>query len=334
MNRFNVCIPAKALLFGEYGVLYGGRALAVTFFQDYFQISATLKKQSNNCQIKINSDFFNSQSLNISNEQFIQENKSPLDRDSFFFVNLLKPWHLHLKNWDLEFHIENSFSPSLGFGSSSALIAGFSKILWQMIYNNKDYLTSTLFWKNVRTSIQNIQGQGSGYDVAVQLAGSNITDKNVIQFWSFQNQEGSAIPKIESFYPKEHISNLGCFIATHIYSDTKKALKKFQSEKNKLNFAAQHSDIANELYNHNSFEDLALAMQKSLKIAQNQEIIPTESESFNNLLAKLDLFHIPFKTMGAGHGDCIWVLAKKSALIQNCQIPEKNISFAFENYGS
>jgi hypothetical protein len=34
--------------------------------------------------------------------------------------------------------------------------------------------------------------------------------------------------------------------------------------------------------------------------------------------------------MGAGHGDCLWVLLNKNKLKTECQISESDIPFAFE----
>jgi mevalonate kinase len=335
MNSLHLSIPAKALLFGEYGVLYGGKAIAVTFFSNYFHISIKIQKIANDESISIKSDFFPNKLIQFSQNHLSNDFMYKNDANVFFFVNLLKPWKELLKPYKLEIHIEKSYSPSLGFGSSSALIAGISRGLWQLIYQNEEYLNHPLFWKNIRDSIKNIQGKGSGYDVAVQLAASqsNQLDKN-LNLWIFQNKKGSEIPTIEKITHNKNISDYGCFLSTNIYSDTTKAIKKFQNEKNKLIYAKQHSDLADWFLINHSLEHLKIGMERSLKIAKEQGIIPINNEKFNKLLSILNSQNVPYKTMGAGHGDCLWILTNKKKLTMECHIPEADIPFAFETYGT
>lgn len=334
MNSVRVHIPAKALLFGEYGVLYGGKAIAVTFFNYCFLISIKIYKLNSENNVTIHSDFFPNKTLQFSQSDLNSEILKS-ETNIFFFVNLLKPWKEVLKPYKIEIHIEKSYSPSLGFGSSSALIAGISRGLWQLIYQNEEYINHSLFWKYIRNSIKNIQGDGSGYDVSVQLAASQNDKLNKkISLWAFQNQEENDIPAIKNFYPNENISNYGCFLSTNIYSDTAKAIHTFHNETNKLNFAKKHSELADWFIINHSIKNLKIGMKKSLQIALEQKIIPTGNIKFNNLLSTLHSQKIPYKSMGAGHGDCLWVLTNKKNLMEKCHIPEADIPFAFETYGT
>ncbi len=335
MNSLHLSIPAKALLFGEYGVLSGGKAIAVTFFSECFQIIIHIQKTNGDESIVINSDFFPNKFIQFPQSYLSNEIISNCDSNVFFFINLLKPWKEVLKPYKLKIHIEKSYSPSLGFGSSSALIAGISKGLWQLIYQNEGFLKHPSFWKKIRESIKNIQGNGSGYDVATQLIASQDSQLNQkMNLWIVQNIKESDIPSFKKFIPNENISNYGCFISTNIYSDTSKAIKKFQNKKNKFDFATQHSDLADWFLTNHSLEHLKVGMEKSLKIANGQGIVPMENKKFNHLLSILNSQNIPYKTMGAGGGDCLWVLANKKTLTLKCNIPEIDIPFAFETYGT
>ncbi|WP_397601310.1 hypothetical protein [Silvanigrella sp.] len=329
MNQVYLCIPAKAILFGEYGVLYGGKAVAVTFFDPCFKISIKIKRFEDNSSIKIKSDFFSNQIIQFS----IHDNNEIIKNDPniLFFSNLIKPWSSYLENCELNIEIQKSFSPSLGFGSSSALIAGISAGLWQLIFQNKEYLNQIEFWNNVKQSIQNIQGGGSGYDVAVQLAAieKNEIDKNT-NFWIFQNKMNSIIPNIHAFEPNISLNNLGCFISTNIYSNTTKALHKFQNDKEKLRYANRHSEICESFLELNTMNNLQILMKKSLEIAHSQKILPIQNKKFNDLISTFNSKQISYKTMGAGHGDCLWVLLNKNKLKTECQISESDIPFAFE----
>lgn len=335
MNSLHLSIPAKALLFGEYGVLYGGKAIAVTFFSNCFHISIKIQKITEDETVTVQSEFFPRKFIQFPIHELSNNSFSKNDTNIFFFGNLLRPWKKVLKSCKLEIYIEKSYPPALGFGSSSALIAGVSRGLWELIYQNKEYLNSPLFWKNIRDSIKNIQGNGSGYDVAVQLAASqNNPLDNKTKLWIFQNKKESPIPSIQSFIPNEDISKYGCFLSTNIYSNTTQAIKMFQNEKNKLDFAKKHTSLANWFLLNHSVEDLKIGMEKSLKIANQQRILPTNIEKFNRLLSILATQHISYKTMGAGHGDCLWVLTSRKKLAEECHIPETDIPFSFEIYGT
>jgi mevalonate kinase len=333
MNQVYLCIPAKAILFGEYGVLYGGKAVAVTFFDHCFNISLKIKRLEENSSIKIKSDFFPNQNIQFSIHDN-NENKSN-DPNIFFFSNLIKPWNSYLENYELNIEIQKSFSPSLGFGSSSALIAGISAGLWQLIYQNKEYLNQIEFWNNIKQSIQNIQGGGSGYDVAVQLAAieNDETDKKT-KFWIFQNKLNSIIPNIYPYIPNINLNSLGCFISTNIYSNTTKALHKFQNDKEKLVFANSHSKICESFLELKTIDDLQLIMKNSLEIARSQKILPLHNKKFNDLISIFNSKQISYKSMGAGHGDCLWVLLNKNKIKTECQISESDIPFAFETIGT
>lgn len=198
----------------------------------------------------------------------------------------------------------------------------------------KAYMNSEEFWEKIRNSLKFIQGNGSGYDVGVQLVASeNATCNTRPQFWVFQNQKGNSIPIIEKLDIKNDTTCFGSFILTHIYSDTAKAVKKFLGEKNKTIIAAKHAQLAENFLVDSSLISLKNEMGKSQKIAIDQGLLPMENKKFYMLVTLLKDKNIPFKTMGSGHGDCLWVLANKETLINECQIPEKDISFMFENMG-
>lgn len=333
MNHVHLSIPAKALLFGEYGVLFGGKAIAVTFFDHYFEISLKIKNFEENSSIQIKSDFFTNKNILFSTNDF--ENSLNQDPNIFFFVNLLKPWKHFLNHSHLEIEIHKSFSPALGFGSSSALIAGVSSALWQLIFQNQDYLNQIEFWNYIKQSITNIQGSGSGYDVAVQLAALKEQETNSkTKCWIFQNKNNSIVPSISHFVPDVSIFNLGCFVSTNIYSNTSKIIRKFQNTKDKKNFANKHAEISDLFLTNQSIENIQICMNKSIKIAKEQDILPTNDIKLNQLISTFNSKQISFKTMGAGHGDCLWVLANKNKLITECRISEIDIPFAFETYGT
>ncbi|MES2614134.1 MAG: hypothetical protein V4591_01830, partial [Bdellovibrionota bacterium] len=57
-------------------------------------------------------------------------------------------------------------------------------------------------------------------------------------------------------------------------------------------------------------------------------IFPSNCE-FKNLLLRLK--DVPFKTMGAGGGDCLWVLCSRKKLLEELNFASEDIAFAFED---
>lgn len=318
-------IPAKALLFGEYGVLAGGRALVRLLPHLFFDIEINIKKRSEHIKnsasntstyVYVKSDFFKQGFCEFSlNAQTINRiDASEQNPEQKFFENILMPWSDELKNHDMMICIHDSFAPDLGFGSSSSILTALSYTLFVHFYDSKPQITDENLWEKVRTSLSYTQGTASGYDVGVQLAHviANMTNKkdtDILQtsFWIYKNQSHTIVPHIEQWHAFDNTSNLnwlGSFVKTNIYSDTKKVLKKFStlSEHEKVFFMTEHAKIAEEFLNSPNQDTLIKCMNRSVALAKKQGIY-CETDMTKELILK----NIPFKTMGSGCGDCIWV---------------------------
>ncbi|MBX9704004.1 MAG: hypothetical protein K2X39_07600 [Silvanigrellaceae bacterium] len=335
--HFHCKVPAKAMLFGEYGVLFGYPAAAVTFWQEYFEIEAQFTpKQKQKNPVEIESDFFTDKKVFISLEKEFHEKKEQ------FFYSILNEWQEELKNINANFKIHHSFSPSLGFGSSSALIAGINALLQEYFYpEEKKKLTLTI-WQKMYRALLAIQKSGSGYDIAIQFLMAEVKNSNIflknscLKFWKYRiaKEPGGTLPFVEEFTPIEQKESYGCFVKTHLYSDTTESLKLFfMDPQGKEKFAYQHGLLALSFFEDSSLKNTTLLMQNSLNIALEQKILLQEIKFFLENKILLGEHSPRYKTMGAGRGDTLWVLHSQEELLK-FGIEKNDIAFCFaqQNY--
>ncbi len=326
MFNLDLNIPAKALLFGEYGLLYKGVGVGCVLPNINFEVQIQIK-DSHESRVIVESRFFEG-----GKDEFVFEEKN---QDRYFYKALL-PWQKHLENKLLYIKVKKSFSPSLGFGSSAAMITAISYALTQYVTGKKPSLSSPYLWSYIRQSLKNVQGISSGYDVGLQLAyllnskGSVTWNTNNL-FWTFQNTD-TAVPKITPLsLEQDLIPQLGCFIKTHVYSDTTKVLGSFASlsEENKKHYSSEHTKIAESFLQNPNFENLIQCMQTSRVVSAEQKI-----DADHKLFEQLKLHHIPFKTMGSGCGDCLWVASNARKLLNYELIASEDIAFSFSAFAS
>lgn len=169
MSDASFRIPAKILLFGEYGLLTGGVGLVLTTDSHVFEVSFQLKSNTvpNRTQVVVDSAFFSSRTVTGILDEFKNS-----DEPVSFFLKALVPWQQNLNGFDLYIFVKKSFPPHFGFGSSSALLASLHLFLsqsFQIPFN------SPTGWQRLRESLLAVQGRGSGYDVVVQtISGAQV----------------------------------------------------------------------------------------------------------------------------------------------------------------
>lgn len=308
-------VPAKAMLFGEYGVLAYFPAIAVTFYNYFFDIDVEITPNGSRItNVRVNSLFFKRGDIVFSFD------KEP-DDESEFFYKLFLPWKDRLLGLNITVDIRKSFPSNLGFGSSSAIIAAVCMALYEYLYGMENILYESQFWDFVRQSLFQIQGEGSAYDIGVQLAAIMKNDSS-LQVWKFQNQVITTVPLIEQLkIPLDILKQYGCFVKTYIYANTQKILNNFINSKDKNEITVLNGESALHFLQKYTIENIKKLMNKS----HNIMAVPEEME-----LIYSKLYGIPFKPMGAGLGDCLWVLSTKKQLMLN-GFKEEDIAFAFED---
>lgn len=316
--RKTLTSPAKALLFGEYGVLYGGQAVVLTFTKYRFTIDFSLtpkENQNKRAHVCVESAFFASGGISF-------ECGAAAEGEVRFFVNALKPWETALQGYDLHIAVRESYASALGFGSSSAILALVYTFLWECFFPQEPLSTSPKLTQLVHLGLQCVQNGGSAYDIFCQMAAMAPTKQH--QLWSYSMVGETLAQRVQPlFVPLETLQKFGSFLQTSIYSDTALALQRFSQSERKYDFAQGHKAIAGQFLQDISLKNLEASMRASHALASAQGLfLPAAEKSY---------FHgQPYKTMGAGYGDCLWVLADKKTLIEQCAIAPSEVAFAFE----
>lgn len=306
-------IPSKSLLFGEYGVLYGFTGIVINSWTFYCEFDFQVVKDSN--IIGIYSDYFSNNAIFLNKKKiitianYLKSNPSDqsffktitIDRSELFFTYILIPYSEFLNDFSFNLYINKYFDKSLGFGSSSAIIACIN-LFFQKTMN----LSETEVWKNIRYTMQLSQGKGSCYDVSVQFRNAVVDADipNTMQkIWVFKN----TFP-IPCLFQLNFHGDFGTILKTGVYSDTKKTLKNFDMN-NPCNFyfAQKSSELAEKFikdpHNINNLIQQSFTLQQSHGLTiKNVDLL------FSNL---------NFKYLGSGKGDTIWTTTSELNKIQN-----------------
>jgi len=325
MFNININIPAKALLFGEYGLLNQGVGVCCVLPNINFEVEITITN-SDISKVIIDSRFFEG-----GKEEFSFSNSN----NNSFFYNAILPWKEHLLDKFLHIKVKKSFSPSLGFGSSASMITAISYGLISYITQKIPSLTDAYLWKNIRQSLQNTQKTASGYDVGIQIAYILSTQTSLLWntkdlFWTFQNTN-TEVPILQKLSLEDDlIAKMGSFIKTHTYSNTTLVMKSFSSlpQEDRVMYAEKHTKIAQKFLNSPTLITLLECMHAAQKLSYEQGILID-----NDLSRNLKAHEVAFKTMGSGYGDCLWVFEHPKKLLQSNIVSQDDIAFSFSELG-
>ncbi|MDR2417304.1 MAG: hypothetical protein LBD15_04050 [Holosporales bacterium] len=285
-------LPGKALLFGEYGMLLGFTGVAVTLPTFRMQVSCAMQHATMTPAIHVYSTFLKTGHIVLTLDSLEEEG---------FFQSTLAPYKDVLRQFyengeDLIVFVEKSFPPHLGMGSSSALLASLHTFLFDSLYQGRESpLASSVFFHNLHESLKRIQGTGSGYDATLQLASQELAHP---QLWRYQRSSTDSLPE---FSPISGLhGHYGTILATHLYAETKTALARFSEEKHFI-YARVHGALAEAFLKDPHPDNLSAFITKAQDIQKQQGILPDI-----DLIRNLHKAGIPFKSLGAGFGDCLW----------------------------
>lgn len=346
-NRLHVkslqTVPAKALLFGEYGLLQGGPAAVVLLPNFKFRIQFSIGHDhfiERNCTLR--SEFLSSDVI-LDDKSLRFADSTTLTGEQRNLYCYLSQHQGALADSSLLAEIIESYSPAYGFGSSSAILTAFH-LFFESLSSSTAFEFAQLsrnFWRKVYASLRLLQGRGSGYDVASQVYGALLGALHEPLLLSFNNQgqvvENGAsefLPQVLRLNtPHEELKRFGCFIETGIQSDTRAVLKSAHVQNLDGSFFDLQKFFARTFVKDPSYTTAAELCFAASQAALQYGLLP-QTPALKRFTQMCTQARLPWKTMGAGHGDCLWVMATRDELIELLRDPGVsglNIRFAFED---
>ena len=282
-KTYRASAPGSIMLFGEHAVLRNKLALVAAVSK---RISVKLTPRLDN-RIIINS--------NLGNYETSLDN---FENNSLFkFVLTSIEHHLSLAPTGFDLEISSELSHQVGLGSSSAVVVATLHCLMQWLINTID--TKILFY-DARNIIQEVQGCGSGADVAASVYGSIIAYR----------AENLELEKI-SFQPEFTLKYSGYKTATPIVIEKVNNLIKNDPEKYKIIFDKMEQCVIKA---KKAFEQKDLNLIGELMQEHNnyQKLLGTSDQTLESLISQVIIQDNIYgaKISGSGLGDCIVALGK------------------------
>lgn len=335
----SVSVPAKAMLFGEYGVLRGGGAVTALLETHTMELEFKLSHLSlgEECGVLFESDYLNAP-LRIPASKLQSLLQSESDSEQRNLACYVAGFEELLSQNCLSAQVVESFSPQLGFGTSSALLVAFQTALERFAANLLHWQTDTsqnLYWDRLYRALHLLQKKGSGYDVATQSWALNQARSSAVRVAFFKNNalggRGFSPLISEVPVPTVELNQLGCFVQTGVRSDTRRVLQATSASQKLDEFCALQASWAEDFVAHPTALNAARLCRESSVWARNLGLL-AQSEDVLRFVDACDARGIPWKTMGAGHGDCLWVIASKEKiceLFSHVRSTALTVSYAF-----
>lgn len=342
-----VRVPAKAMLFGEYGVLRGGPALVATLPELKLNLcvrarSAVDAEGLKWPQVSFRSDFLGSPCVLgqafFSDETHEQEFNRLLESRG-------EKWRLVLRaivalksvlrdqGWgSVDFEVLESFSPDLGLGSSSALLVALYRACQALKHDNVQEggfgveiaQLGPEEWQGLISLLRAAQGPGSGYDLAVQFLASQCSLRDQVfpvqgrTLWVFRPANSSeTAPEAVSVEAPWFWQQCGFLIPSGVLASTAEVLNHVSSKQEPL--WLEHGEIASlailRVVDRSHWRQAASGQPHPLAdlFLRSRTTADAQGISAHIRSGWLEDWGVQhYKTMGAGHGDCVWAIFPQS----------------------
>ena len=306
MKAVATVAPGKLVLFGEYSVLEGHPALAVS-------VNRYAK-----CEIYPNHQF------ELDTQRFgIFRRGTLLEAPPFARAQLLERSELGLKvrlNTDEFYQDASRNSGKLGLGSSAAISVALAAGL---TYLDTEELDAQLLFEQTHALHRRVQGVGSGIDIAAacfggtfcyQFSKSRKTSQQLNQELILKTCSGTA-----SFKPLKAMSKsiLGVYLGHgastpalvrqvhRLKQNDRTTYNEFMTEIGAISALAMNAWNNADRRELHHYAEKNNAVLRALGGASQATIIPKALDGLNNVLAPEGAVA---KTTGAGGGDIAWVL--------------------------
>lgn len=338
-----VSVPGKALLFGEFGVMRGGPAVAVCLPQFRMDVEFSFEATQSQAMHSFESRFFSSV-IQVYQSQITKLLSDKRESEERNLACYLSSFEKQISRFSVNAKVIESFSPALGFGTSSALLVAFSVALerrLRMLPAGEKFIEPD-FWQRLYDALLRLQGRGSGYDIALQAWFiENLPRQSKVVPLSFKNSflpSSQSSPRFDPLIeqlkiPDSELSRMGCFVETGVHSNTREVLKQMEGRSALIPFAEKHSEIALKFIKKPTFQHAVDLCAEASELIRGMELLPL-SPSLQKFVEECDHAGVSWKTMGAGHGDCLWVLADRltvATLAHRAAAHQIRVRFAFED---
>lgn len=344
VNIMLIKVPAKSLLFGEYGVLYGGIGIVYTFWDFYFEVEFSFDYSIRN-NIRIISDYFDSGYFDVNifhlknikynfTEECIVSSYNLYDSviDGIFdfenvwnlsFIEKILLIYKHellqlLSKIGIIININKYFDMKNGFGSSSAIIVSINKF-FGLLFNK----SASEIYKNLRLSVMLTQRYGSGYDVLCQYdqcmveKNTNIDiflkQKCFLENINEQDRKENCMllfRNTKNYYLLSKIQvhgDFGLILGTNHYSNTSKNILSFKETQNKNSCYKDFIKCISEIAD-DAASNFSVEHLRFL-IKESFNLQQKYGLTCRNLLKNVNF---NYKYLGSGAGDSIWTLDERA----------------------
>lgn len=336
-----MCVPGKALLFGEYGLLLGREALGIVLTLPSFSFRVRVSTLPRILDahsglpalpfLEVKSAFLGPEGLVASWSRFAawcdEAMRAQLEWTSHerYFFSVLFPFRRRLEKAKCSVRVEvlESFDPSLGLGSSSALLVAVHEGLRRTLSPSDparlcasppvgDPFQTSVF-EAALESIQMFQGRGSGYDAQVQAAALGTLSPRVYAVVPGVRCDDVTSEAFAAWQRDLDEGHAGFSLhPSGTYAPTAQLLAQFKGA------AWEHAALAHA-WRQGGFRLSLLPelFERSRALAAKQGLFGDPGGRFAALCGALQQGQVAFKTTGSGHGDallCLSVPAQTSHL--------------------
>lgn len=340
-----VSVPGKALLFGEYGVMRGGEAVAVCLPNFKMSVDFSFTEAKAEPLYSLASDYLRRTIVVQQSKlgQFLESAEANEERNLACYLSGFSEF---LQCVTLSAKVSREFAPSLGFGSSSALLSAFHIALAERFFSSNlaAQLSNSEFWRPLYTSLMSLQeGRGSGYDVALQTwAALNCKQEFAPTVLRFRDAAYGQAGERAVFSPEisvvpmsaTELGHMGCFVESGVRSETRRVLQNMEKGKIESGFYEQQKSFAKRFLAEPMLDNAMRLCREASFLALSYGLLPA-TYSLQSFTRRCDSLGIAWKTMGAGYGDCLWVIANRmhvESIIREIAAPEMIVQFAFEDF--